>query len=508
MMKLPIQIPAFPPARESVAKTLTAESLRAAALAAADSAVVLGLAALARPGDPVRKELAEAAVKAQPSQSPVAAVLTLVLDRIDMDAVAEVLATDPNNALGYYLHGALLHAENREPEALASFRKAAACSELRCYDSTVGDGVFKAVDSLGFQGLCRLCALSWMASRWTNFSSVAFQPTYNAVSELAKDADRATRAELAELLLVMAGHLFATNFTNRFFAQRAAEAALVLKAELAADESPVKRRGYAAAVYGMVMPLFNVPGLKEWWQHSPQRLAQELPGSIHEAFAAADPNLAGAGMIGEAQANVPESDRSAFKAARERVTQTARRLLDLALPNTDELMRPYFKELTRIEPSAGPAPLWGGSAVGELMNKQPELLQAAAALNEAMAALWTAGENDPSRKNIGRMMEIGMALYHYACQHEQTYPEKLESLIEGGYLKSPLEAKSLRTGRPYVYVAGGEKIPAKANDRAQFVLLYDDAPDAHGASDCVTAFPSGGAIPQDLLKAQLKRRGK
>src|SRR5262249_44742604 len=162
-----------------------------------------------------------------------------------------------------------------------------------------------------------------------NFSAFGFQPTYWAISELAKTADMATRAELAEILLTLAGHLFATNFFNRFFAQRAVEAAFTLKAELVAKDNPSKRQGYAAAVYGLTTPLLSVPGLKEWSERTPLQLAQHLPEDIHRAFAAVDRKLLDAGMMGEGNLNPPESERAAFEAAREKVGQTANRLLDL-----------------------------------------------------------------------------------------------------------------------------------------------------------------------------------
>jgi hypothetical protein len=328
------------------------------------------------------------------------------------------------------------------------------------------------------------------------------------MSELAKTEGQAARAELAEILLTLGGHLFATNFVNRFFAQRAVEAAFTLKAELVAAEHPPKRQGYAAAVYGLVTPLFSVPGIKEWWNHSPQHLARDLPSHIQRAFGVADLVMMDAGMIGEANLNLPESEKAALDAAKERAAQAAKRLIELALPDPDGLLGPYLKGLPRPERVTGAAPLWEWSPVEGLLNKRAELFQAGAAFNEAMAALWTAGEKDPSRRNIARMMEIGLALHQYASKHDQNYPDNLELLFENGFLKPPLEIKSVRTGRPYLYVAAGEKSPSKANDRAQFVLLYDDEPNRYGGFECVFASLGGGAIRGDDLREQLKRRGK
>ena len=506
MTQLPIKMPNLASFRESVDRSVSAESLRALASTTTDPIVSLGFSFLARSGDPVRKELADLAVRGKSDYARVVAVLAVMMERIDAESVGELVQRDPDNALGHYLQGALFHVGNRDNEALEAFRRAATCSELRCYEPTTGEALFKAIDALGLQGLDRLCALSWAVSRWTNFSSAAFQPTYRAVSELAKAADTATRSELAEILLSLAGHLFATNFTNRFFALRAAEAAFILKAELAAAESQAKRQGYAAAVYGLVTPLFSWPN-KEWWNHGPLQLAQFLPGHIHNAFAAAEPSLINA-TYGESNLAVPESEREAMEAAKANASQAAKRLIEAALKDPDAIFGPYLKGLPQVERQAGCAPVFEWTPVESLLNKRPDLFQAAAANEEAMAALWRAGENAPSRKNVGQMMNIGLALLQYAQKHNQVYPETLDALFEGGYLKPPPEVKSLRTGRPYLYVAAGERIPAKANDQAQFVLLYDDEPDPYGWFDCVFASCTGGAVRGDDLKEQLRRRGK
>ena len=476
MIQLPISMPNLPPYRESVDKAASAESLRAVASATGDPAVLLGLSFLARTGAPVRKDIAEKAVRARSEFAPVVAVLSVMMDRIDPESVGELVQRDPDNALGYYLQGALLHVSSCESEALGAFRKAAACSELRCSDSTTGDALFKALDALGLQGLDRLCAVSWTTARWADFSGAGIQPTSQAVTEMARTADATIRSELAEILLALAGHLFATNFTNRWFAQRAVEAAFVLRAELAGAENPPKRNGYAAAIYGLTSPMLSWSGIKEWWNLDPLQLARCLPNRIWRAFAAADPSLMNACILGETNVNPPESERAAFEAAKEGAAQTARRLLDVALADPDGIFGPYLKGLPRADRQAGGGALFAWTPVEGLMQKRPDLFQAAAANEEAMATLWKAGENDPSRRNIGRMMEIAWAIQNYAHAHDQAYPDNLTVLFENGCLKPPLEAKSLLTGRPYVYVAAGEKSPSKANDRAEFVLFYDDEP--------------------------------
>ncbi len=505
MTRLPTKIPDLPSYREPVDKAVSAESLGAAAAAATDPPVLLGLAFLARAGDPVRKELSEMAVRARSEYAPIAAVLAVALDSIDAETVGGLVRADPDNALGHYLQGALLHVSSRRDEALDAYRKAAACPEMRFYDSILGEALFKALDALHLHGLDRLCALSWKTSRWADFSGAGMQPTYGALSEIGRAAEPATRSEAAEMLLTLAGHLFVTNFTNRWYAQFAVQEGLGLKAELAADWLP-KKNGYAAAVYGMASQMFNWPGIKEWWQHGPLQLAQFLPNRIWGAFAATQPALMDACVVGETNPNAPESERAALEAAKQAAAQSARRLLDVALSDPDGVLGPYLKGLPQAPREGGALFSW--TPVQGLMHKRPDLFQAAAANEEAMAALWKAGENAPSRKNGGRMLEIAWAIQSYAQAHDQVYPESLAVLFESGHLKPPLEAKSLLSGGPYIYVAAGEKCPSKANDRTRFVVFYDDTLIGDGWHMCAFASCQCNGLRASELQEHLRRRGK
>ena len=505
MTRLPLKVPNLPPTLESVGRAVAAESLRGVATASTDPLVLLGLCFLARSGDRVRRELADLALSRRCDYAPITALLSVMLDRVDADSAGELVRKDPDNALGHYLLGTLLHISNHEDEALEECRRAAGCAEMRFYGATLGEALFKALGALGLQGPDRVCALSWATSRWTDFSSFGIQPIYGAISELARGAAPATRLELAETLLALAGHLFVTNFTNRWFSLRAVEAAFILRAGFETEASPARRNGYAAAVYGLASPLFSVPGIKEWWHHSPQQLAQFLPSRIHAAFAVAKANPVDLAPTDET--GLTEEQRAALKAAREKAIQAAEKLVELALSDPDAIFGPYFKEPQATEPRPGGGPVFEWTAVEGLLNKRPDLFQAAAANEEAGAALWKAGESAPSRRNAGRMLQIAWALCGYAQNHDQVYPPSLDALLESGHLKAPLEPKSLRTGRPYVYVAGAQKMPAKGNDRAQFVLLYDDEPRPGGWYECVFASCTCGGIREPDLPEPLRGRG-
>ncbi len=505
MIQLPIKMPDLPPFRESVYRAVSAENLRAAASSTAEPLRLLGLAFLARSGDQARKEICDRAVQLEPQYAQIGAFLSVALDRIDAESVADLVRTDPENALGHYLQGALLHVSNREVEALAAFRKAAELADMRFYSETLGKALFLAVDTLKLEGPDRLCALSWTLSRWLGFSSVGIQPIYWALPELAKDADAMLRSEVADILFTLGGHLFSTHFTNRWFAQRAVEQAFVIKAGLEPERSP-RRSGYATVLHGLAAPLFCVPGIKEWWNPGPLQLAQFLPDRICRAFADIDPETPGVG--GESKLALSEPEQAAFEAAKQNAAQAAKRLIDVALSDPEGILGAYLRAVSRPEQGPGRRAAFEWTAVENLLQKRPDLFQAAAAAEEAMARVWKAGENAPSRRNAGRMLEIAWGLQHYADKHDQAYPAALDALFETGDLKAPLETKSIRTGRPYVYLTAGEKVPARMNDRAQFVLLYDDEPIASGWFECAFASCGAGGIRESDLKEQLRRRGK
>jgi hypothetical protein len=173
----------FPPTfRDSVDKAVSAENLQAAAAKATDPQVLLGLAFLAPTGGPVRRNLSELAVKARPDYDPILAVLAITMDGPDEMSLGELIKRDPDNALGYYVQGNLLHGADRETDALESFRKAAVCPELRLYDAATGEALFKALDALTLHGRDRLCALSWMARRSSEFGSAVLQSVIGMVS--------------------------------------------------------------------------------------------------------------------------------------------------------------------------------------------------------------------------------------------------------------------------------------------------------------------------------------
>src|SRR5439155_5634468 len=160
-----------PTFRESVDVAVSAANLQVAAAQATDPQVLLGLALLAPTEGSIRRNLSELAVKARPDYDPILAVVAITMDGPDEMSAGELIQRDPENALGYYLQGNLLHGADRETDALESFRKAAMCPELRFYDPVTGEAIFKALDALNLHGRDRLCALTWMARRSSEFGS-------------------------------------------------------------------------------------------------------------------------------------------------------------------------------------------------------------------------------------------------------------------------------------------------------------------------------------------------
>jgi hypothetical protein len=491
-----------PPIRDEVEKAISADKLKEFASNVTEPEILLGLALLAQAGNPIRKELLNTAVQAKADLAPVAAVLPLMLDGVDESAVRELIERDPDNALGYYLQGNLLYQSNRE--SLDSFRKAGRCAEMRFYDATTADALFKTTDALELKGEDRLCALGWMAARISNFSSCGLQALRNSLSELAAKADLATRKEISDLLLVLAGHLYATNYVNRWFGERAIESALQLKAEIAAVENSPTMYGYGAATQVSFHSICSWPGFENL--PKPLQLAQHLPSRIYRAFAMVDPSKFNPRYIGELNFSVTESNRAAFEEAKANVAKTARALLDLALTDPDGVIGAYLRGIPSQRDGKNP---WfpPGTLVGKLMLDKPELLRAAAANEEAMMALWKLNESDPEQQNISRMMKIAWAISHYASAHENIYPPDLDVLFKEGHLNPPIEPKSLLTGRPYIYVAAGQKRPAKSAELFETILLYDDHPVGGGYVPGVLASCGGGHVPLKAIQEQLRKRG-
>jgi hypothetical protein len=495
----------LPPFSAGVARAVSCEHLQAMAGATTDPEVLLGLALLARPGTPLRREISD---RVRPEYRAIFAVLALTLDSVDEKEIGELIKHDPDNALGHYLQAFLLYGGDKDNDALEAYRRAAHCSELRLYEQPIGGALFQALDALNLKGRDRLCALSWMACRSANFNAGVLQHLSVPLSDWGAQADTA-REELAELLLILASHLFATNFYNRWAAKRALEHAMfALKGNVpAADKFPTMIGG----TQSIVSTMLRWPGLDTAATpdepHKALRLAQFLPDRIHRAFAAIDPCQAA--NLCELNLQLSGSRKVASKRAAEKFVETARALIDVALPDPDGIMAPYLRGLT-------PGPLNAAgrrivpfeTGVEKLLRDRPDLFAAAAANEEAMRALWDFGASDPWQRNMGRLMEINIALHCYAAHHENKYPASVDLLFETGHLKAPLKPKSLLTGKPYVYVAAGEKVPQKSKDKTDFVVLYDDQPNPWGMYECVFASWIGGVIHPDQLREQLQKRAK
>ena len=498
----------LPTYREAVDKAIAAESLRAAAAKTTDPEVWLGLAYLAQVGSPVRGELLDKAVKAKPEYAPVVAVLAIAMDGSDEKSVEELIRRDPDNALGHYLQAEMLYEQRKEKDALAAFRKAAACPEIRLYENTTAPALFKALDALGLQGRARLCAASWMATRLSNFKITCLQPLYGSLRELARHADLATRKEISELLLILGGQLYATDFHNRTFAQRAVMNAFQLKAEVAHAEKSPTMNGYRAIVQALVSVQLSWPGIEEHKQ-TPLELAQFVDGRIYRAFAVVDPAKRTGAYLIEMKAKVPESDKATFEKAEANAVKAAGALIEAALVNPDEVIGAYLKGLPPPSTNA-PGPWVSPTTyVERLMMKRPEIFRAAAANEAAMDALLDAGRSDPLERNMERLMQIGLGILSYASDHGETCSAGLDVLFEKGkYLKAPLEAKSVLTGKPYVYAAAGKKVPELSRDRGRFILLYDDKLTSDGHHQCVMGDSHGEPMSPAELKQQLATQAK
>jgi len=228
---------------------------------------------------------------------------------------------------------------------------------------------------------------------------------------------------------------------------------------------------------------------------------------INRAFAAVDTRNAGKAC--ETNAKLSGSRKAAYEKAANDFVNSGRALMDVALTDPDRIMGPYLVGIPPGERGAdGRQVVPFETDVEKLLRDRPEVFAAAAANREAMNAMWYEEASDPSRRNITRMMEINRAMHSYAAAHDDTYPGSMNVLFEQGYLKATFKPTSVLTGKPYVYAAAGDKVPAKSKDRWKFVVLYDDNPDEWDYYQCVFASWIGGGMRVEEVKEQLRIRGK
>jgi tetratricopeptide (TPR) repeat protein len=492
----------------AVDKAVTVENLRAVAAQTTDPDVWLGLGFVAPPGDAVRGELFAMAVNARPDYAPVSSVLTVAMDGNVSNTVENVIQRDPSNALGHYLRGQALYSQGNSEGALNEFRQAAACPELRIYGNVAAQALFKALDALNLHDRDRLCASSWMATRFSNFRIIYLQPMQGSLGELSRAGDLNARKEISELLLVLGGQLQATDFESQVFAERAVRSAFRLKAEIAYAEKSPTANGYVSVVQALTSVQLSWPGIADHKQ-TPLELAQFVPGRISRAFAMADPAQANGSNLVELRATVPEGDKAAFERAKAVATAAASNLIAAAQPDSDEVVGAFFRGMPPPPTNASGPWVSLHTYVERLMLKRPEVFKAAGENEDAMKALQQAGRSDPRRLNMSRMMAVGLALFNYAVEHDQSFPPDLRVLFENGkYLKPPADGLSVINGRAYVYVANGEKMPTKHADSGLFVLLYDSVPNAAGEYQCVMADGHGQYMGGEELRKHLASRGK
>jgi hypothetical protein len=306
------------------------------------------------------------------------------------------------------------------------------------------------------------------------------QPLHNELTEIARAASSDQREQFSDLLLVLAGHLSATNYDNRKYAERALESAFRHKAELAAEQNSPKMAGYAAVTQALVSTA---------WSASDEKREAErfLPSRVYGALQRIEKPAAG-------------GDADELKAAQA--------LVDAVAADPDRIVGAYLKGLP-VDKRKNKAP-WTSreTYVEHLVSESPEVIEVAAAYEKAMrAAEAKAMKADPAHEDTLRMMEIGGELLGYAFKHDNTFPKSLQVLYDEKLLDPKVEAKSLRTGRPYVYAVAGQKLPDKQHDRFELILLYDDQ-EVGGKYHCCLGIPGVGQFAVKDVTERIKSQAK
>lgn len=372
----------LPSGNKAVEAAITTTNLQTRAAATTDPDVWLGLSMFPYPGEPVRHELASRAVKAKPEYAPVAAVLTMAMDGADDRNIAHLIKQDPNNALGYYLTGVRRYKPG-ETNALTEFRKAAKCPELRVYGGTISNVLFKALDVLELKGRERLCAASWLATRWGNFEIGNLQGQRAVLGRIAKSLDLKSRKQLSEYVLTLGGHFVASDLMKgRAWGESALRMAFRMKADIAAEEKSPTMIGYAGAVQALVSTRVKWPGLKH---RNPMNQVTFFPGRLWSAVLLSAPTLPE--WVNEKGSKVPVADRPAFEKARAATLKEAAMFAEAALTNQDEVIGAFFSGYLPRRTNA-PAPwILSYTHVERLIARRPELFAVFEEYDEASSAL-------------------------------------------------------------------------------------------------------------------------
>jgi hypothetical protein len=487
--------------------TISAEQLQACLSKTEDAEVLLGLAKLAAGQGPVWKEISERALAAKPEYAPVLSVIAAATERLDETLIDELIARDPDNALGYFLRGHNLYQSGKEEKSLGDFRKGATLAEIRMYGTIIANGLFKALDAMNIQGRDRLALLSGVATRTSNFGSMHLQHLRFDLSELALKGDPAAKKEIAEIMLIIGGQLYATNFWNRQFGEWTIGDAFHFSAQIAAGEGSVVAKGFAAVAYAIRIPKWTLPGIHEVFRDY-SSAANFLPSRIGMALSMADPSkVTYIGPVDLSQ-GLSADDKAALDKATQETARSAGALIELSLRDPDETIGAYLKDLPPAPTESAQQMSFTGTSVEKLLWKRPDLLEAAAAFERTITVLSRAGENHPITRNMSRLMGLGTALFRYMTSHDQKLPDSLEVLYrDGKYLKSEEHARSVLTGKPYVYSAAGKTLPHKQSEQHTFVIAYDDSGE-NGECQFVTAVGSAGNMKASEFRQMMRRSGQ
>jgi hypothetical protein len=472
----------------SVDKALAPDALKASADQTDDPDVLLGLLYLCRDVDAGFTAIAEKLAKAKPDDAPAAAVVRAIVANADEASVTDLIARDGENALGHYLRAHARDLADHDKDARAAYQRATQCREMRLYEATTSAALFKALTALKLEGRDRLCALSWVATRASNFGIEHMQGVKNDLAEIAHKAAADQRDAMSDLSLVLAGHLYATNPDYRRFGDRALESAFRVKAELAAEQNSPKMNGYAAVTQALVSTMILTPT-----EQQTRDAGWFFPSRVYFAFSRANP----------APGTAPLPNGPEFDAER----QAGEALLKAAGADPDKTVGAYLKGLMPSKHAAKSPWLYRWSYVDELSQGSPELFAVATEYEKALQAAQQAQHNDPASKNMTQMMGVGQEAVAHAFGHGNAFADSLQTLIDKKAIDATTPTKSLLSGRPYVFAAAGEKLPEKQKDRDRFIVLYDDQPVGDNYQ-CVMADGHGEYVPVAKVKEQLKARGK
>jgi len=105
-----------------------------------------------------------------------------------------------------------------------------------------------------------------------------------------------------------------------------------------------------------------------------------------------------------------------------------------------------------------------------------------------------------SSSQIQAMQQIGAACQSYATSNRGKFPDRLERLVDQGYVTSVADPE---TGDPYVYIGKGQSVNAMADT----IIAFSETPGFMGTHGVIMSNGQATMLPKNILAGMLQKQG-